>query len=99
MIRTALSNRVARVQGQLFQATFLRKVPLFLKLIAENLALCLAQSLVISSLNFLRGILRLKWREILTLSIHNNYFQVWGSIRGLVFPGGFVVLFWAFWAI
>ncbi len=38
--RTALSNRLARLQGYLFRAAFLRRVPLFLRNLVENIILC-----------------------------------------------------------
>eukprot|EP00897_Mesotaenium_endlicherianum_P010717 jgi/Mesen1/9674/ME000674S09277 len=75
VIRTAVSNRLAKVQGFLFRAAFLKRVPLFARLIVENLALCLAQSLILSSTNFVRGALSLQWRSILTERIHHDYFQ------------------------
>ena len=76
VVRTVLSNRLARVQGLLFRATFLRDVPLFSRLIAENLLLCLAHSLLFSSSRFLTASLGLQWRSILTSHIHQNYFKV-----------------------
>ena len=36
--RTALSNRLARLQGYLFRAAFLRRVPLFVRNLAGGLA-------------------------------------------------------------
>ncbi|KAL2620730.1 hypothetical protein R1flu_000935 [Riccia fluitans] len=75
VLRTALSNRLARVQGFLFRAAFLRRVPLFIKLITENLLLCLLQSFFYSTTKFLTGSLSLLFRKILTDKIHADYFQ------------------------
>ncbi|CAM6094402.1 unnamed protein product [Calypogeia fissa] len=75
VLRTALSNRLARVQGLLFRAAFLRRVPLFVRFITENLVLCLLQSLLFSTTKYLTGTLSLKFRKILTDTIHKDYFQ------------------------
>eukprot|EP00249_Psilotum_nudum_P023443 c28874_g1_i1 orf=721-4785(+) len=75
VLRTTVSNRLAKVQGFLFRAVFLRRVPLFLRLIAENLLLCLIQSAFLSSTKFLTGNLSLWFRKILTDRVHTDYFQ------------------------
>ncbi|KAL3681209.1 hypothetical protein R1sor_024165 [Riccia sorocarpa] len=75
VLRTALSNRLARVQGLLFRAAFLRRVTLFLRLITENLVLCLLQSTFYSTTKFLTGSLSLLFRKVLTDKIHADYFQ------------------------
>ncbi|CAI5535931.1 unnamed protein product [Closterium sp. Naga37s-1] len=75
VVRTVLSNRLARVQGLLFRSTFLRNVPQFTRLITENLLLCLAHSLIFSSSKFLTGSLSLQWRSLLTAAIHKLYFK------------------------
>lgn len=75
VVRTALTNRLAKVQGYLFRAAFLKRVPLFVRLILENLALCFAQSLILSSSTYIRGSLGLLWRKILTDRVHSDYFQ------------------------
>lgn len=76
VLRTVLSNRLARVQGFLFRAAFLRRVPLFSRLISENLLLCIAHSAILSSSKFLTASLALQWRSILTTALHKVYFQV-----------------------
>ncbi|KAL2332768.1 hypothetical protein Fmac_013981 [Flemingia macrophylla] len=43
VLRTALSNRLAKVQGFLFRAAFLRRVPMFLRLISENILLYIVE--------------------------------------------------------
>ncbi len=76
VLRTALGNRLARVQGFLLRAAFLRRVPLFMQLISENLVLCLLQSVLVSTTRFLTGTLSLCFRKILTDQVHADYFQV-----------------------
>lgn len=75
VMRTALSNRLAKVQGFLFRAAFLRRVPSFLRLIAENLLLCFLQSTLFSTSKYLTGVLGLRFRKILTELIHADYFE------------------------
>ncbi|XP_028551182.1 ABC transporter D family member 1-like [Dendrobium catenatum] len=76
VLRTALSNRLARVQGFLFRSVFLRRVPLFIRLIVENLILCFLQSTLYSTSKYLTGALGLRFRKILTDLIHADYFEV-----------------------
>jgi hypothetical protein len=52
VLRTALSNRLARVQGYLFKTAFLKQVPLFARLITENIVLCFSQSFIVSAPSF-----------------------------------------------
>lgn len=75
VMRTALSNRLAKVQGFLFRAAFLRRVPTFLRLIVENLLLCFLQSTLFSTSKYLTGALGLRFRKILTELIHTDYFE------------------------
>ncbi|KAK1316472.1 ABC transporter D family member 1 [Acorus calamus] len=75
VLRTALSNRLAKVQGFLFRAAFLRRVPTFVRLIAENLLLCFLQSALFSTSKYLTGTLGLRFRKILTELIHADYFE------------------------
>ncbi|XP_022942560.1 ABC transporter D family member 1-like [Cucurbita moschata] len=75
VLRTALSNRLAKVQGFLFRAAFLRRVPLFLRLISENLFLCFLLSTLHSTSKYVTGILSLHFRKILTRLIHTHYFE------------------------
>ncbi|XP_042485644.1 ABC transporter D family member 1 [Macadamia integrifolia] len=74
-LRTALSNRLAKVQGFLFRAAFLRRVPSFLRLIIENIILCFLQSALFSSAKYITGTLSLRFRKILTELIHVHYFE------------------------
>nr|XP_027079292.1 ABC transporter D family member 1 [Coffea arabica]XP_027079293.1 ABC transporter D family member 1 [Coffea arabica]XP_027079294.1 ABC transporter D family member 1 [Coffea arabica]XP_027079295.1 ABC transporter D family member 1 [Coffea arabica] len=75
VLRTAASNRLARVQGFLFRAAFLRRVPTFFRLIFENVLLCFLQSTLHSTSKYITGTLSLRFRKILTKLIHDQYFQ------------------------
>lgn len=75
MLRTALGNRLAKVQGFLFRAAFLRRVPAFVRLIFENLLLCFLQSTLHSTSKYITGTLSLRFRKILTKLIHSHYFE------------------------
>ncbi|KNA13617.1 hypothetical protein SOVF_115030 [Spinacia oleracea] len=75
VLRTAVSNRLAKVQGFLFRAAFLRRVPSFLRLIIENVILCFLLSTVHSTSNYITGTLSLRFRKILTKLIHTHYFE------------------------
>ncbi|KAI4325947.1 hypothetical protein MLD38_031305 [Melastoma candidum] len=75
VLRTALSNRLAKVQGFLFRAAFLRRVPLFFRLISENIVLCFLLSTLHSTSKYITGSLSLRFREILTQLIHAHYFE------------------------
>lgn len=76
IFRTALSNRLAKVQGFLFRAAFLRRAPLFLRLITENIMLCFMLSTMHSTSKYITGALSLRFRKILTKLIHSHYFEV-----------------------
>ncbi|CAL0333141.1 unnamed protein product [Lupinus luteus] len=75
VLRTALSNRLAKVQGFLFRAAFLRRVPLFFRLISENILLCFLLSTIQSTSKYISGTLSLHFRKILTKLIHSHYFE------------------------
>ncbi|KAF7834291.1 ABC transporter D family member 1-like [Senna tora] len=75
VLRTALSNRLAKVQGFLFRAAFLRRVPLFFRLISENILLCFLLSTMQSTSKYITGTLSLRFRKILTKLIHSHYFE------------------------
>ncbi|KAK9858440.1 hypothetical protein WJX84_004256, partial [Apatococcus fuscideae] len=72
--RTALSNRLARLQGYLFRAAFLRRIPLFTRNLLENVLLCLVASGIESSARRWLTSIELEWRDALTARIHKNYF-------------------------
>ncbi|KAF3444221.1 hypothetical protein FNV43_RR13911 [Rhamnella rubrinervis] len=75
VLRTALSNRLAKVQGFLFRAAFLRRVPLFFRLISENIMICFLLSTMHSTSKYITGTLSLRFRKILTKLIHSHYFE------------------------
>ncbi|KAH0871814.1 hypothetical protein HID58_078836, partial [Brassica napus] len=75
VFRTALSNRLAKVQGFLFRAAFLRRAPLFLRLISENIMLCFMLSTTHATSKYITGALSLRFRKILTKLIHSHYFE------------------------
>ncbi|XP_031495991.1 ABC transporter D family member 1 [Nymphaea colorata] len=75
VVRTAMGNRLAKVQGFLFRAAFLGRLPSFIRLIAENLLLCFLQSTLFSTSKYLTGVLGLRFRRILTELIHADYFE------------------------
>jgi len=77
VLRTALSNRLAKVQGFLFRAAFLRRAPLFFRLISENIILCFLLSTIHSTSKYITGTLSLHFRKVLTKLIHSHYFEVW----------------------
>jgi ABC-type uncharacterized transport system fused permease/ATPase subunit len=73
--RTALSNRLARLQGYLFRAAFLRRVPLFARNLMENVALCaLAAGLEATTRSWV-SLMDLQWRRLLTARLHGAYFD------------------------
>lgn len=76
VFKTALSNRLAKVQGFLFRAAFLRRTPLFLRLISENIILCFMLSTMHATSKYITGALSLRFRKILTKLIHSHYFEV-----------------------
>ncbi|XP_075510366.1 ABC transporter D family member 1 isoform X1 [Primulina tabacum] len=75
VFRTAVSNRLAKVQGFLFRAAFLRRVPLFIRLIIENIFMCFLLSTLSSTSKYITGTLSLRFRKILTKVTHAQYFQ------------------------
>jgi hypothetical protein len=73
--RTALTNRLARLQGHLFRAAFLRQVPLFARNLAENVALCgLAAGIEATSRSWV-AYMELQWRRAVTQRLHGAYFS------------------------
>ncbi|WVZ67270.1 hypothetical protein U9M48_016375 [Paspalum notatum var. saurae] len=75
VLRTAVGHRLAKVQGYLFRATFLRRAPTFTRLIIENLLLCFIQSTIYQTSKYLTGSLGLRFKKILTDLVHADYFE------------------------
>lgn len=81
--RTALSNRLARLQGYLFRAAFLRRVPLFTRNLIENIALCaVAAGLEATTRSWVKY-MELQWRRLLTSRLHGAYFDDMVSLMKL----------------
>ncbi|KAG2615837.1 hypothetical protein PVAP13_3NG049812 [Panicum virgatum] len=75
VLRTAVGHRLAKVQGFLFKAAFLRRVPTFTRLIIENLILCFLQSTLYQTSKYLTGSLSFHFKKILTDIAHADYFE------------------------
>ncbi|KAF7037259.1 hypothetical protein CFC21_047679 [Triticum aestivum] len=75
VLRTAVGHRLAKVQGFLFKAAFLRRVPTFTRLIIENLILCFLQSTLYQTSKYLTGSLSLRFKKILTDIVDADYFE------------------------
>ena len=73
--RTALSNRLARLQGYLFRAAFLRRVPLFTRNLLENVALCAVAAGLEATTRSWVSYMELQWRRLLTSRLHTAYFD------------------------
>ncbi len=63
------------MQGHLFKAAFLKRVPLFMRNLTENLALCLAASTIEATSKHFLARLEQQWQRRLTERIHVNYFD------------------------
>ena len=63
------------LQGYMFRAAFLRKVPLFIRNFTENVVLCLAAAAIESTANRFLQRLKLTWRSMLTSRVHQQYFS------------------------
>ena len=73
--KTLLSNRLAKLQGYLFRAAFLRRVPLFVRNIGENVVLCGAAAFLEATIKKCVSNIELVWRGHLTQRIHADYFE------------------------
>ena len=62
------------LQGYLFRAAFLRRIPLFARNLVENVLLCLVASGIESSAVRWLTSIELGWRDVLTARIHKSYF-------------------------
>lgn len=72
--KTLLSNRLAHLQGYLFRAAFLRRVPLFVRNVTENVALCGLAAVLEATIKAAVSNIELSWRTHLTSDIHEQYF-------------------------
>ena len=69
------------LQGHLFRAAFLRQVPLFMRNLIENVALCLLNAGLESTARRWLAFIELKWRDVLTKRIHRPYFENMVSLQ------------------
>lgn len=72
---TRLLNWVLPPQGWMFRSAFLKRVPLFLRNLTENVLLCLIAAGVESTSKRVLETVILDWRKILTGRIHKLYFD------------------------
>ena len=70
-----LEVSVYEVQGHLFRAAFVKKVPLFMQNIGENVLLCLVASGIEATSRRCLTLIDLQWQRTLTARIHKHYFQ------------------------
>ena len=75
ILKTLLSNRLAKLQGYLFRAAFLRRVPLFARNIGENVILCGVAAVLEATAKKWMSTIELSWRDKLTDTIHSKYFS------------------------
>lgn len=73
--KTVLSNRLAKLQGYLFRAAFLRRVPLFVRNIGENIVLCGVAAIMEATAKNWVSKIELLWRNELTGKVHEKYFN------------------------
>lgn len=73
--KTILSNRSAKLQGYLFRAAFLRRVPLFVRNISENIILCAIAAVIEATAKKWVSKIELAWRNELTKKMHDKYFN------------------------
>ena len=75
MVRTALTNYQGKLQGQLFETAFLKRVPDFLRIIIFNMGMCVASSTVESTTRYMIDSLAIQWRGWMTHMLHSKYFS------------------------
>lgn len=63
------------VQGYMFRSAFLKRVPLFVRNISENVVLCLLAATVESTSKRILETVKLDWRKQLTDNIQQLYFS------------------------
>ena len=80
------ANPCCCLQGYLFRAAFLRRIPLFTRNLIENVLLCLVASGIESSAVRWLTSIELEWRDVLTARIHKNYFMNMVSLTMLICP-------------
>lgn len=63
------------LQGHLFRAAFLKQVPLFMRNLTENIALCLVASGIEATSRYCLALAEQQWQRSLTERIHEDYFK------------------------
>ena len=69
------------VQGYMFRAAFMKRVPLFMRDFLENIVLCLVAAGVETTSKRFTDRIAVSWRHTLTSQIHSKYFN------NMVMPG------------
>jgi hypothetical protein len=75
IIRVLLMNHQGRLQGQLFETAFLKRVPQFFRILLRNIFICIAASTVESTRQYLLDSLAIQWRGWVTELLHAKYFS------------------------
>ena len=75
ILRVMLMNYQGRVQGQLFETAFLKRVPEFFRILVRNIGICIASSAVESTRQYLLDSLAIQWRGWVTELLHAKYFS------------------------
>jgi hypothetical protein len=73
--RCCLKQQLPDTQGHLFRAAFLKRVPLFMRNLSENLALCLVASAIEATSKHCLARIEQQWQRRLTERIHADYFE------------------------
>lgn len=75
IVRIFLLNYQGRLQGQLFETAFLKRVPEFFSILIRNVFICIASSAVESTRQYLLDGLAIQWRGWVTELLHTKYFS------------------------
>lgn len=75
IVRVILMNYQGRLQGQLFETAFLKRVPEFFRILVRNVGICIASSAVESTRQYLLDSLAIQWRGWVTELLHAKYFS------------------------
>lgn len=75
IVKVFLFNYQGRLQGQLFETAFLKRVPEFFRILIRNIGICVATSAVESTRQYLLDSLAIQWRGWVTDMLHKKYFS------------------------
>ena len=59
----------------MFRASFMKNIPLFIRNFSENVILCIVAAGVETTSTAFTKKISLRWRELLTSTVHKTYFQ------------------------